>query len=171
MLIHEAQIMANEYPAHTNTGRTKIAIPHDIQVDMSIVLDMTASMTQEMKGIITALKAIIAGIDLENAPLIALITFTDEVKINAFTPDISVLLEAIERLKVSGGGSCPEASAEALNIAIPHTKKGGDILFYTDASPYDDTDVENILEQMNKRRIRFHAMITGDCSQTESGNE
>ncbi len=122
MLIHEAQIMANEYPAHTNTGRTKIAIPHDIQVDMSIVLDMTASMIEEMKAIITALKAFIAGIDPENAPLIALITFTDEVKKNAFTRDISVLLEAIERLKVSGGGSCPEASAEALNIAIPHTR-------------------------------------------------
>ena len=171
MLIQEGEIKANEYPTHTNRTRSQIAIPDDIQVDISIVLDVTASMTEEIKGIITALKALIAGIDPENAPLIALIIFTDEVTIKAFTRDINVLLEAIEKLKISGGGSCPEASAEALSIAIPHTKKGGDILLATDASPYDDADVEKLIQQLRKRRIRFSPVISGDCEQTEDWNE
>ncbi len=171
MLIYEGEIKANEYPTHTNRARSKIAIPDDIQVDMSIVLDVTASMTEEINGIVTALKAIIAGIDPEKAPLIALIIFTDEVTIKAFTRDINVLLEAIEKLKISGGGSCPEASAEALSIAIPHTKKGGDILLATDASPYDDADVEKLIQQLRKRRIRFSPVISGDCEQTEDRNE
>ena len=43
----------------------------------------------------------------------------------------TIVLSAADKLIVSGGGACSETSVEALNIAIPHTKTGGDILFYT----------------------------------------
>ena len=101
----------------------------------------------------------------------ALLTFGDEVKVAAFTQDLEVLRGAIEDLTASGGGLCEEAAVEALLVAIPHTKVGGDILFVTNASPYPDADVEKVIELLRGKGIRFNAMITGDCSQPDSWNE
>ena len=103
-------------------------------------------------------------------PLFALVTFGDSVKVKAFTSDVSVLLEAVERLRAKGGASCPEASVEALNFVIPYVKEGGDILFTTDASPYPDADIEKLTELLRERSIRFNGMITGDCSDADSWN-
>jgi hypothetical protein len=74
-------------------------------------------------------------------------------------------------LTASGGGLCEEAAVEALLVAIPHTKVGGDILFATNASPYADADVDKVIELLRSKGIRFNAMITGDCSMQESWNE
>jgi len=171
MLTHEAKVTANEYPAHINREHTKIYIPEDIEVDIAFVVDVTGSMQEEINGVINALKAFIAEINPSDAPLVALVVFTDDVKVKAFTRDMNVLLRAVERLKADGGGTCPEASADALLIAIPHTKQSGSILFSTDASPYDDADIDGITEQLLNKGIRFNAMITGDCSQKDSWNE
>ena len=59
--------------------------------------------------------------------IVALVVFTDEVKIKAFPRDFKVLLKAVESLQAAGGGKCPEASADALLIAIFHTKPDGNI--------------------------------------------
>jgi uncharacterized repeat protein (TIGR01451 family) len=176
LLTHEAKVTANEYPAHTDRERTQIFIPDGIEVDLAFVIDVTGSMQEEMNGTMKALKEFIAEIEartalLEITPLMALITFRDEVKVAAFTRDLSVLVNAIEQLKAEGGGTCPEASVEALLIAIPHTKEGGDILFSTDASPYPDAEVEKVTELLRSKGIRFNTMITGDCSQESSWNE
>jgi hypothetical protein len=128
-------------------------------------------MQGEINGIIKAMKKFINEIDPNKAPLIALVVFTDEVKIKAFTRDLNVLLSAIEKLQADGGGTCPEASVEALNIAIPHTKQGGEILFATDASPYVDANIEAVIEGLRNKGIRFNGIITGDCSQPDSWNE
>jgi uncharacterized repeat protein (TIGR01451 family) len=170
LLTPEAKVSANEYPAHTDRERTTISIPEDIEVDITFVVDVTGSMQEEINGVVKALKQFIAEIDPNNAPLIALVVFADDVKIKAFTRDLKVLLKEVEKLKASGGGTCPEASVEALLIAVPHTKAGGDVLFATDASPYDDADVEKVIELLRSKGIRFNAMITGDCSMPESWN-
>jgi hypothetical protein len=171
MLTAEAKATANEYPADIGKARTKIFIPEGIEVDIAFVIDVTGSMQEEINGVIKALKNFIAEIDPNNAPLVALVVFTDDVKVKAFTSDLNVLLSAVKRLEAKGGGTCPEASADALLIAIPHTKQGGSILFTTDASPYDDADIDGITEQLLNKGIRFNAMITGDCTQKDSWNE
>jgi len=171
LLTAEAEVTANEYPAHTDRQRTKIFIPEDVEVDIAFVIDVTGSMQEEINGVIKALKDFIAQIDPNDAPLVALVVFTDDVKIKAFTRDLDVLLKAVNGLKAKGGGTCPEANAEALLIAIPHTKQSGDILFSTDASPYENTDINSITEQLLKKSIRFNAMITGDCTQPDSWNK
>jgi uncharacterized repeat protein (TIGR01451 family) len=170
LLTQEASVKANEYPTHTDRERTNIVIPEEIQVDMAFVIDVTGSMQEEINGVIKALKGFIAEIDPSDSPLIALIVFTDEVKIQAFTRDLDVLLGAVEKLKASGGGTCPEASAEALLIAVPHTKEGGYILFATDASPYADAEIEKVMALLRSKGIRFNAMITGDCSSKSDWN-
>ena len=121
-------------------------------------------MQEEINSVIKALKTFISEIDTSTSPSMALVTFKDDVTVKAFTRDLTLLEEAISDIEASGGGTCPEASVEALEIAIPHTKKGGFILFATDASPYDDANVENVIEQLRRKGIRFNALITGDCS-------
>ncbi len=172
LLTHEAKVVANEYPAHTDRARTKIALPDDVKVDIIFVIDVTGSMQEEINGIIKALQQFIAKVDPSIAPNIALVTFRDEVKVEAFTVtgDLELLLGAVSKLKASGGGSCPEASAEALKVAIPHIKKGGFILFATDASPYADADIEGVTEMLLSRGIRLNVMLTGDCSEKGSWN-
>ncbi|HID98890.1 MAG TPA: DUF11 domain-containing protein [Thiotrichaceae bacterium] len=170
LLTHEAKVTANEYPAHLVRERTNISIPDDIQVDLALVVDSTGSMQEEINGVIKALTAFTNQIDPSKAPLMALLTFGDEVKMAAFTRDLSVLRGAIEDLTASGGGLCPEASIEALSVAIPHTKAGGDILLITDASPYPDADVEKVMRLLRSKGIRFNPMVTGDCSMQKSWN-
>ncbi len=171
LLTHEAKVTANEYPSHTDRERTKIVIPEGIEVDIAFVIDVTGSMQEEINGVVRALEAFIAEIEASDAPLVALVVFTDDVKVNAFTRDLKILESAILKLKASGGGSCPEASVEALMIAIPHLKAGGYILFATDAAPYPDADVEKVIALLTAKGIRFNAMITGDCSNENDWNQ
>jgi uncharacterized protein with von Willebrand factor type A (vWA) domain len=171
VLIPQAEITATNYPAHSNRERTNISIPEDLEVDIVFVIDVTGSMQGEINGVIKAMQKFIAEIDPSTAPLIALVVFTDEVKIKAFTRDLEVLLGAIAKLQADGGGTCPEASVEALKIAIPHTKQGGDILFATDASPYIDANIEAVIEGLRNKGIRFNGMITGDCTDKNSLND
>jgi uncharacterized repeat protein (TIGR01451 family) len=171
MLTATAKATANDYPADTEKAQTKIFIPEGIEVDIAFVIDVTGSMQEEINGVIKALQKFIAEIDPNDAPLVALVVFTDDVKVKAFTHDLDVLLRAVNRLEAGGGGTCPEASAEALLIAIPHTKQGGSILFSTDASPYENADIDGITEQLRGKGIRFNAMITGDCTHKEDWNE
>jgi uncharacterized repeat protein (TIGR01451 family) len=170
-LTHQAEVKANEYPTHTVIERTEIMIPDDIEVDIALVIDVTGSMREEINGIIDALKQFIAENDPNAAPLSALITFRDNVHVKAFTRDLNVLLSAVSELQVWGGGICQEAAVEALNIAIPHVKNGGKILFATDASPYHDADIDGVTEQLLSKGIRFNALLTGDCSDKSSWNE
>ena len=69
-----------------------------------------------------------------------------------------------------GGGTCPEASIEALDKVIPHVKIGGTIFFVTDASLYDDADVEGMLERFNAKNITLNSIITGDCTNRDNWN-
>ncbi|MDM8559101.1 vWA domain-containing protein [Candidatus Parabeggiatoa sp. HSG14] len=171
LILHKAKVTANEYPAHLVRERTTIFIPEDIQVDLAFVIDVTDSMQEEMNSVINALTDFIGEIDTSTAPLMALLTFSDEVKVAAFTQDLTVLRGAIEDLTASGGGLCEEASIEALLVAIPHVKTSGDILFASDASPYPDANVDKVIELLRGKGIRFNAILTGDCTQKDSWNE
>jgi len=171
ILTNEAKITADNYPAHAVRERTKILVPENVQVDLVFVIDSTGSMQQEINGAMTAVKKFIAEIDPQQTPSMALVTFKDDVKVEAFTQDPQLLLKRLDQLKVSGGGMCPEASVEALEVAIKHLKDGGTILFFTDASPYDDANVAGLAPLIETKHIKLQAIITGDCSNRESWNE
>ena len=170
VLTHEAKVTANEYPAHTDRERTKISIPPDYFVDLVIVIDVTGSMQDEMNGVKNALRDFIAEINPSQSPLTALVVFRDEVTVQELTTDMDILANAIDKMKASDGGTCPEASVEALDVATTHVREGGTILFVTDASPYDDADVAEIMERLKAKGINFIPVITGDCSNRESWN-
>jgi len=171
-LTHDAKVTANGYPAHTSKARTKIFIPPEYQVDFAIVIDVTGSMEKEMDGTKSAVNNFIKGLKAQNqdSPLTALVVFRDEVMVKAVTTDLSLVETAISKMEASGGGTCPEASVEALDVAITHVKEGGTIFFVTDASPYEDADVAGIMERMGTKGIIFNAIITGDCTNKDSWN-
>ena len=166
----EAKVSANEYPAHTDKERTKVFVPESVQVDIAFVIDDSGSMQGEINQVKKALRDFINEINPSDAPLSVLITFKDEVKYRAFTQDLTVLLDAIDDLKASKGATCEEASVEAINFAIPYVKEGGTIIFVTDASPYEDADVEGTLAKLRSKGITFNAMVFGDCSDENSWN-
>lgn len=171
VLTADAEVSANNYPLHTDKERTTIQIPAGVEVDMAFVVDDTGSMQGEIDSTVKALTDFIATIKPEESPLVALITFKDEATVRFFGRDLNLLLQTVKGLKASGGGMCPEASVEALNAAAPHVKQGGNILFFTDASPYDDAAVETLTELLRSKAIRLNAIITGDCTDRNSWNE
>ena len=171
-LTHDVKVTANGYSAHTSRARTKVFIPPEYQVDFAIVIDVTGSMEKEMDGTKSAVNNFIKGLKAQNqdSPLTALVVFRDEVMVKAVTTDLSLVENAISKMEASGGGTCPEASVEALDVAITHVKEGGTIFFVTDASPYEDADIAGIMERMGTKGIIFNAIITGDCTNKDSWN-
>jgi len=167
----EAKVSANEYPVHTDKERTKIFIDPKYKVDIAFVIDDSGSMQGEINQVKAALNKAIDEIDSSKAPLSVLLTFGDQVKYRAVTQDLTVLRDAIGKLKATGGGTCPEASYEAISFAIPHVKEGGTILFATDASPYEGSDVDGMISRLNSNGIRFNAMVFGDCADENSWNQ
>ncbi len=165
LLTLAAQITAKDYPVHTDRERTELSIG-DIEVDFALLLDVTASMQTEIAELLEAVKRSEEWVKGE----LVLITFRDEVTVKALTQDINVLQTALEQLEAKGGGSCPEASIEALQVAISHVKPGGTIFLITDASPYPDANIESVIEQLLSKGIRLHAQITGDCSSESNWN-
>ncbi|GEM_PF-743030 len=171
MLTMESKISSNEYPSSTTRERSSIFVPPDFKVDMAIVIDTTGSMQGEINGLFNAAKKFLqAQVSSEETPTIALIDFKDDVKVLALSKDHDVILNAIKGMKAEGGGLCPEASAEAIEIALNHVKEGGSILLATDASPYDDADIESLLSRLQAQKIRFNAIISGDCTDKKSWN-
>jgi len=170
-LMLEAKVSANEYPVHTDKERTKIFIDPQYKVDMAFVIDDSGSMQGEINQVKAAINKVIDEIGPSQAPLSVLLTFGDEVKYRAVTQDMAVLRDTVAKLKASGGGTCPEASFEAISFAIPHVKEGGTILFATDASPYEGSDVDGMLARLRSNGIIFNAMLFGDCTNPESWNE
>lgn len=172
LLTQEATIKANEYPAYTARERTKILIDERVKVDMIFVIDDSNSMADEINSIIEAIKAFIQeNLEPGTSPFLALVTFKDTVKVKAATTDLNMFLAAVEDVKVSGGGACPEASSEALEVAITHLRDGGVILLATDASPYQDADLEKLSEMIKNKAMKFVPIITGDCTMPGSWNE
>jgi hypothetical protein len=170
-LTNQATIKAHGYVAHTSRERTKIFIPPEYKVDMVLVIDVTHSMQEEMNGVKQALIEFAEEFDASMFPLTALIVFRDEVIVKAVTTDINLLADAIGKMEPSEGGTCPEASIEALNIAISHVKDGGIIVLATDASPYPEADIEETTQRLREKNVSLHVQWSGDCSNENDQND
>jgi len=172
VLTNETKVSALEYPAHTYRERTQVFVPPEYKVKLAFVIDVTGSMEPEMNGVKRAILEVIGELEGQSVfPLSALVVFRDDVSVKAVTSDGTILTNAVERLKASQGGTCPEASAEALNKAIDHVEDGGSILFVTDASPYEDADIDALIERLLSHKIRVNVLMTGDCTNPDSWNK
>ncbi len=165
ILTHEAKVGAANYPEHITRERTNIVVPDTAVADIVLVLDTTESMGEELNGVIAAIEKFIQE-QMNNTimPTVALVEFKDNVTLRAFTNDMNALLNTVRSLAVEGGGLCPEASAEALHLAVSHTKEDGIIVFSTDASPYEDADMAALAQRIKEKGIVLNAIVSGDCT-------
>jgi uncharacterized repeat protein (TIGR01451 family) len=170
LLTNDVKVSAANYSTHTAKERTPILVPDNIKIDLVFVIDTTNSMQKEIDGVVKALQKFLATVDPKQTLTAALVTFKDDVKVEAFTQDLTVLQGAVEKLYATGGGECPEASAEALEIALKHIKDAGTIIFATDASPYADADLSKLEQLIKDKKVKFQAFVTGDCSDTSHWN-
>ncbi len=165
------QVTADNYEGHINKVKTKIDFG-DVEVDGVIALDVTNSMKPMLNSIIRVVKKLlIDGFANEDEPLfIAIISFRDddEIKLEAATDDLDLLLIALERLEASRGGLCPEASAQASLIAVKHIKPRGTFVFVTDSLPYDNAETEAALAEIalliRDKNIQVFAPIKVDSN-------
>lgn len=171
-LTTEATLKATEYSDSLVRERTQLVLPPDAKADIILVVDTTHSMQEEINGVLKALKEFVTQIDPATVPKVALVTFKDEVRLEAYTNDMNALIRTVSRLKAEGGGLCPEASVEALTVALDHIETSGQILLITDASPYDDADIASLSKRIQDKQARLSSIILGDCdSGVDSRNE
>jgi len=145
------QVTADNYKGHINEVTTRIDFG-DVEVNGVIALDVTNSMKPMINGIIRSIKQLLteAFATEGEPPFVAIVSFRDrdEIRLEAATNKLDELLIALERLEASGGGECPEASAQAALIAVKHIKPKGTLLFVTDSLPYDDAETQAALDEI-----------------------
>jgi Mg-chelatase subunit ChlD len=165
ILTNEAKVSATNYPDHIDRERTEIVIPPNAIADIVFVVDTTKSMDEEINAVIKAIEKFIQEqVGKGGAmPKVILVEFKDNVTFRTFTDDMDKLLKEVRSLTAEGGGLCPEASAEAFELAIDHTKAGGIIMLITDASPYPDTDMAALLQRAKDKGINLKYIPSGDC--------
>ncbi len=169
MLTQEARVSADNYPAHSIREHTKVVVPSDAMANITLVMDTTQSMNEELNGTIKALQSfVVIQAKATVKPIISVIEFKDNVTLQAFTTDEQQVLDIIQHFVVEGGGLCQEASAEALDLAIDHTLPGGIIVLITDASPYEGSDMAALAKRLRDKQVNLTVLISGDCT-TSSG--
>jgi hypothetical protein len=159
----EFKVTGTNYPEAKDVVRTNILLG-DAKVDAVILLDTTGSMQDELDAVTRAVEKV--GIKL--GAYVALVGFRDDVRLEALTSERDELVKALKKLKADGGGECPEASAEALNLALDHIKPNGIIIFASDAPPYPGTDIEKLKAKIVAKQANFIPILTkSDCASNE----
>ncbi len=174
-LIAKSELSADGYDTHIYKTRAEIDT-RGIEVDGVVTMDVTNSMNDQLNGVIKEVKKrITEGFANGDTPFVAIVTFRDEddIKLVAATRNLATLLEAVESLEARDGGLCPEASADALVLALNHLKQQGTLIFITDAPPYDDAEtqatLETVKELLDSKDINFVPIISEvDCGEGSS---
>lgn len=137
------------------------------------VIDDTGSMGEEIGSVVAALQDYIDLVDASlpegvEPPAITLITFKDNVTVRLTSNDLDEVRSAVASLFASGGGDCPEASAEALLAAVDFVSPGGTVLLATDASAHPGSDFGPAISRLRAKGATVNVILSGDCGPIES---
>ena len=143
------------------------------QVGIAFVIDVTGSMSGEIAGVRDALQSYIDEVAAtvpagDPAPTIELITFRDSPAVVITSNDLAAVRTAVAGLGASGGGDCPEPSANALQVAAADIGPGGTVLLATDASSDPGIDISAVITQLRAKGVSVNVNISGDCSGIDS---
>jgi hypothetical protein len=135
-------------------------------ISIAFVIDDTGSMGQEIAGVRNALQAFIDVVAAGGgtAPTIQLITFKDNVTTRITSNDLAAVRAVVGTLSASGGDDCPEAGAQALQVAANNISPGGTILFATDASSQPGVNIGAVVGQLRAKGVTLNTVLSGDCS-------
>ncbi len=133
-------------------------------VDFSFVIDDTGSMSQEIGGVRDALLVFLSAFDpMSTDILFQLTTFKDSVVVRAATRDLPTIQAQVSGLGASGGGDCPEQSVGGLAAGTLSMKRGGTVLFATDADPRPGSSLPNLITQIRGTGARVNVLLSGTC--------
>ncbi|HID99332.1 MAG TPA: hypothetical protein EYP59_03475 [Thiotrichaceae bacterium] len=86
-------------------------------------------MQEEIYTVIATIKNFIANNEPHQAaPIMAQVTFKNDIKRHSASTDLTLLHKAVEHLKISSQGQYPETTARALDIATQYLEDNGVIL-------------------------------------------
>ncbi|MBI4556939.1 MAG: hypothetical protein HY706_05090 [Candidatus Hydrogenedentes bacterium] len=140
--------------------------------DLAFVIDDTSSMGEEIGGVRDALTGFISLLrQLELDITIELITFKDNVTSRITSDDLDAVQTQVSALTASGGGTCPEASVQALNYAAGALRPGAAILLATDADAHDGLDIGATIAALRAKGIRVSVLLSGSCSESFKTND
>jgi hypothetical protein len=168
-LTSSLQVTADNYEGHINDVTTRIDFG-GLELDGWYVIDKTNSMKPVLNSIIRVVKKMLETnfAIVDETPFIGIVSFKDkdEIKLEVATDDLEKLLHTIESLEASGGGECPEASAQAVLIATKLLKSDGNLIFFTNGLPYNDAETQDTLEEIKRliveKNIKAFSAITRD---------
>lgn len=152
--------------AHINTLVQRFIARGFLRVDIEFVIDDTGSMSEEIDGVRQALTDFLQNFQQDTCIVYQLTTFKDDVTPRDLTIDLTSIRNEVAGLFASGGGDCPEGSVEALNSVMDTVRRGGTILFVTDASPHPGADIDATIAGLRARGIRVNVLLSGDCYST-----
>lgn len=138
-------------------------------VDIALVIDDTGSMTEEIAGVRNALQSFIDEVESrlgpdDTPPTLQLITFKDSVTNRIVSNDLDAVRAQVAALTASGGGDCPEFSAQAVQLAAANVSPGGTILLATDASSQPGVDMGAVVARLRSRGVTLSTILSGDCT-------
>ncbi|HEX8178042.1 MAG TPA: hypothetical protein VF525_00725 [Pyrinomonadaceae bacterium] len=134
---------------------------------LAFAIDTTGSMGQEIAGVRQqAIDIVGSRLDTELEPLeYVLVEVNDPfTAVQADTPDATVFVNAISRLRASGGGDCPELPQSGLLKALQAMDYGGELILFTDASARDDELAPNVRALADEKGIKISTAASGSCS-------
>lgn len=148
------------------------------QMDIALAIDVTGSMTDELRYLTTEIRAIVRrietrydGVDLR----FGLVAYRDRgdafvVKDWAFTRDVQTMEAQLASLRASGGGDYPEAMDQALDAALdlewrPSATR---LLFLVADAPPHDGDIEATMSHVRQARangIRIYPLAASGVAE------
>ncbi len=117
------------FDASDSDGAVQIKLPAarpDVSqpsIDVVFILDTTASMSEEIEGVKSTLKTVLAKLDSSVKIRVGLVEYKDQndtfvTKPYALTTDLKALSTSIAQLSASGGGDTPEDVNSGLTTAL-----------------------------------------------------
>ncbi len=134
-------------------------------VNVAFVIDDTGSMFEEIASVREALTRIINSIDPDAGTVFQLVTFKDNVSVNAPTRDIATILAQVSALRASGGFDCPEAAQLGLQAVKDEVIRAkGTVFIATDADPSDGALLSSLTEELKAGGVTVSTILSSACS-------
>ena len=165
--------IAGELYKEDNVSSAKKITVSTNEIRTIFVIDDTGSMSEEIDAVRNALLHYIETMRRntnpdEKAPYMQLITFKDDVTVRLTTNNWDEMYAAVSGLTASDGGDMPEYSNQALREAVNNIADQGTILFATDAPSHSGVNMNNVLKEIARKRIKIHTVLSGSMSSATS---
>lgn len=147
-------------------AQTLVAASMTKKVDIVFVLDETASMVDNIRGIRAYVDFLFEAMEREGHDVtFGLVTFRDETKIYGQTDDLGTFKNWLVRIGVDGGGDIAEAGLDGLMAAVTETKFRKDaqrfIILASDGA-FHDADyngrsvysLDEVIETLQREKVR-----------------